>query len=355
MLSTTSALAATASTLTGRVIIDIAGTSLTDEDQQLLQHPALGGLILFSRNYQDLSQLQTLIRSIRAIRPELILCIDQEGGRVQRIREPLTRLPALQRCEAVWMQDAASGERLAETLGWLMASEILSLDIDLSFAPVLDLDRQISEVIGDRAFSADMDCLHALASAYISGMERAGMAATGKHFPGHGGVAPDSHAMLPVDDRGFDEIADNDLRIFQRLFSKLPALMTAHIIFQRVDEQPVAFSSYWLKTLLRQQLKYSGLVFCDDLNMAGAKDWISDPVERGQRALDAGCDLLLLCNHRPDALLLLEGLRHASPLPIPQRNSLRRSTGWHWDGVVDGFFESQARRQAQQLIDQLLN
>ena len=341
----------TASAPTGRVIIDVEGTHLTQEDQQLLQHPAMGGLILFSRNYQDLKQLQSLISEIRSIRPELILCIDQEGGRVQRIREPLTRLPALQRCEAVWMKDATSGERLAESLGWLMASEILSLDIDLSFAPVLDLDRQISEVIGDRAFSADMDCLHALAGAYISGMERAGMAATGKHFPGHGGVAPDSHAMLPYDDRAFDEIADNDLRIFQRLFSKLPALMTAHIIFQQVDDQPVAFSSYWLKTLLRQQLNYTGLIFCDDLNMAGAKDWISDPVERGQRALDAGCDLLLLCNHRPDARLLLDGLRDASTLPTSQRNSLRRATGWHWDTFAD----SDARRQAQQTIAALLN
>jgi beta-N-acetylhexosaminidase len=343
-------MSSTASAPTGRVIIDIEGTRLTPEDQQLLQHPALGGLILFSRNYQNLTQLQSLIGEIRSIRPELILCIDQEGGRVQRIREPLTRLPALQRCEAVWMQDAAQGERLAESLGWLMASEILSLDIDLSFAPVLDLDRQISEVIGDRAFSADPDALHALAGAYISGMERAGMAATGKHFPGHGGVAPDSHAILPYDDRAFDEIADNDLRIFQRLFSKLPALMTAHIIFQQVDDQPVAFSSYWLKTLLRQQLHYAGLVFCDDLNMAGAKDWISDPVERGQHALDAGCDLLLLCNHRPDALLLLDGLRDAPTLPAAQRSTLRRATGWHWDTFAD----SPARHQAQQLIDQRL-
>jgi beta-N-acetylhexosaminidase len=337
--------------LTGRVIIDIAGTSLTDEDRQLMLHPALGGLIFFSRNIQDIPQLQALIAEIRAIRPELILCIDQEGGRVQRLREPLTRLPALQRCEKVWQQDADKGEQLAEALGWLMASEILSLDIDLSFAPVLDLDRQISEVIGDRAFSADMDCLHALACAYLAGMRRAGMAATGKHFPGHGGVAPDSHAMLPYDDRPFDEIADNDLLIFQRLLPQLPALMTAHIIFQHVDDQPVAFSAYWLKTLLREQLGYQGLVFCDDLNMAGAKEWISDPVERGQRALAAGCDLLLLCNHREDAKLLLEGLRDASPFPLAQRPLLRRAQGWHWNR----FEHSSERQAAQQMIDQLLN
>ncbi len=340
-----------ASALTGRVIIDIEGTSLSDEDRHLLLHPTLGGLILFSRNFQDITQLQALIGSIRAIRPELILCIDQEGGRVQRIQHPLTRLPALQRCEAVWLRDAAGGEQLAEQLGWLMAGEILSLDIDLSFAPVLDLDRQISEVIGNRAFSADMDCLHALASAYLAGMARAGMAATGKHFPGHGGVAPDSHAMLPYDTRPFDEIADNDLHVFQRLFTKLPALMTAHIIFQHVDDQPVAFSSYWLKTLLRQQLNYAGLVFCDDLNMAGAKEWISDPVERGLRALDAGCDLLLLCNHRQDARLLLDGLRDASSLPLSQRSILRRATGWHWQT----FAESTERRLAQQSIEKLLS
>jgi beta-N-acetylhexosaminidase len=269
--------------MTGRVMLDVAGTELDGEDRDLLTHPLVDGLILFSRNYEEPGQLRELIRAVRAVRPEMLIAVDQEGGRVQRLREGFTRIPP-------------------------MAEELRVLDIDISFAPVLDLDQGLSTVIGDRSFGAEPEQVIALASAWIAGMNSAGMAATGKHFPGHGAVAADSHNELPVDERGLDQIRARDLRPFAELRDELAGIMPAHMLYPAVDEhRPAGFSPYWLRELLRGELGYAGVIFSDDLAMAGAAGAGGSP-ERAEAALEAGCDRVLICNDRAAAVAVIEGL-----------------------------------------------
>ncbi len=289
------------------VILDIEKTSLTEEDRELLQHPAVGGLIFFSRNYEDRQQLCELIREIRSVRAELLLCVDHEGGRVQRFRQEFQHLPPMQKLGALFDIDENEARASAEALAWLMASELLSCDIDLSFAPVLDLDHSFSSIIGDRSFSASADTACVLAEAFLDGMHAAGMCTTGKHFPGHGSVKEDSHLELPRDTRNFEEIENHDLHPFVKLHSKLDAMMPAHIVFPAVDAQPVGFSSHWLKTILRKDMGYQGLIFSDDLSMEGAAI-IDTFAERASVALNAGCDSVLVCNNRVAAIEVVESV-----------------------------------------------
>lgn len=292
----------------GPVMLDLESTVLTDAEQKLLTHPLAGGVIFFSRNYVSPEQLRELVSSIRSINPELLLAVDQEGGRVQRFREGLTPIPAMQRFLPLYRKNATATLSIVKDSGWLMASELLALGIDFSFAPVLDVDDQRCEVIANRAFSPRAEEVVALAGAWIAGMHEAGMATTGKHFPGHGSVVADSHVELPVDERSLEQIASRDLIPFVELQSQLDAIMPAHILFPTVDaEFPVGFSSYWLKTVLRGDLGFNGVIFSDDLTMEAAAGSGSF-VERAQLALAAGCDMVLVCNHRQGALAVLEGL-----------------------------------------------
>lgn len=294
-------------TLRGPVIADISGLTLTQQESEFLLHRYLGGIILFSRNYQDITQLKKLISSIRAIRPELLICVDQEGGRVQRLVEGFTKLPPLhtigQYLDKLGLDTA---KKLANLLGYLMAKEVRAIGIDLSFAPVLDLHRGISEIIGNRALHRDPTKVAELAAEYINGMHQAGMPATGKHFPGHGAVAIDSHLGLPVDDRDFDEI-EEDMFPFAKLAQKLDAIMPAHIVFSKIDTQPVGFSTLWLKQILRQTLKFEGVIFSDDLTMEGAAG-LGDYPTRAKCALEAGCDFVLVCNNAEGAKAVLNYL-----------------------------------------------
>lgn len=295
----------------GPVIIDLLGLELTSEEKDLLQHPLVSGIILFSRNYESPDQIAELCSHIRnSVTKPLLITVDQEGGRVQRFREGFTRLPSMDYLGKLWEEDPDFASSLAESCGWLMAAELLAVGIDMSFAPVLDLNKKLNTVIGDRAFHSQPDPVIFLAKAYIQGMNRAGMAATGKHFPGHGSVSLDSHHALPVDERTITDIQQNDLIPFAHFIQHgIEAIMPAHILFPAVDNHPVGFSKRWLQDILRNQLQFSGTIFSDDLNMEGA-GFAGKYHERAEAALSAGCDMVLICNNRPGAINILDNLSH---------------------------------------------
>lgn len=296
--------------LLGPVMMDVAGLELTAEDRELLAHPLVGGLILFSRNYENPQQLQALMRAIRAERQPLLIAVDYEGGRVQRFREGMTGIPAMRRLGELFDKEPQQARLLATDSGWLIGAELRTFDIDLSFAPVLDLDGGMSEVIGDRAFHHDPAVVISLASAFISGMQAAGMAATGKHYPGHGQVAPDSHQELPVDERDYGAMAA-DLAPFQALIEAgLPSVMMAHILYPAVDNMPASLSRHWIEQRLRKELGFTGVVFSDDMSMGGAAAF-GGYAERCALALEAGCDMLPVCNNREGLVEVLDALSHA--------------------------------------------
>jgi beta-N-acetylhexosaminidase len=300
----------------GPIMLDIQGTELTAEDRERLRHPLVGGVILFSRNYQSPEQIETLVRAIHDLRhPQLLVAVDHEGGRVQRFREGFTELPPVRHLGQLYDQNPKRAKRLAETSGWLMATELRAVGVDFSFAPVLDLDRGVSQIIGNRAFHSNPEAVADLAHAYMTGMHHAGMAATGKHFPGHGGCAADSHLALPVDERGLADLLLEDIVPFERMIHfGLAAIMPAHVLFPRVDSRPAGFSRLWLREILRGRLGFQGVIFSDDLSMEGAKE-AGDVVARGKAAMAAGCDMILVCNDPAAADQLLSGLgTHDDPV-----------------------------------------
>ena len=301
----------------GSLMLDIAGTWLTAEDRQLLRQPEVGGLILFARNIENLLQVQELCRAIRAVRPDLLLAVDQEGGRVQRLRRDFVRLPAMRE-----FASRPNAQELAEICGWVMATEVLAVGLDFSFAPVLDLDYQRSAVVGSRAFEGDPQRASELAGAFIRGMHSAGMAATGKHFPGHGWAEADSHVAIPVDERGLDELRGRDLVPFRKLAAELDAVMPAHVIYPQIDDRPAGFSRRWLQDVLRDELGFRGLIFSDDLSMAGAHV-AGDAASRIEAALTAGCDMGLVCNDRGAAELALSALQRLGAQPSPALGRMR--------------------------------
>jgi len=289
-----------------KLMLDLQGLKLTPAEEQLLLRPSIGGLILFSRNIQDADQVAGLTAEIRSLRPDILLAVDQEGGRVQRLKKGFTRLPAMRELGRLYALNQAAGLDAARLIGQLMAAEVIQVGIDISFAPVLDIDYQTSEVIGDRAFATDIHSLIELTQAFVNGMHRAGMAATGKHFPGHGYVETDSHTALPIDARSLETIQASCLMPFVALASQLQGIMPAHIIYSSVADQPAGFSKFWLK-MLRNELNFTGMIFSDDLVMEGASQAGSFP-QRAAAALEAGCDQVLVCNNRDAALEVLDWL-----------------------------------------------
>jgi beta-N-acetylhexosaminidase len=278
-------------------MIDLKGIELQPEERELLRHPLLGGVILFARNYQSPTQIASLTRTIHGLRtPPLLVAVDHEGGQVQRFRQGFTRLPPARALGKLYDCNPAQARRLARHAGWLMAAELRAVGMDFSFAPVLDLERGVSTVIGDRAFHPAPKAVIALARAYIRGMSWAGMAAVGKHFPGHGSVAADSHVSVPVDGRDWRVIQGTDLMPFAQMVRfGLPALMPAHVIYSAVDSLPAGFSRFWLQEVLRGQLGFEGAIISDDLSMSGA-GVVGGLSERVNAALSAGCDIALVCN-----------------------------------------------------------
>jgi beta-N-acetylhexosaminidase len=306
----------------GPLLIDVAGTALDAADRELLAHPRVGGVVLFKRNYAEPAQLRALVADIQALRtPPLLVAVDQEGGRVQRFRAGFSELPPPRRIGQRFDADPQQGLAMARALGWLMAAELLACGVDLSFVPCVDLDYGLSEVIGDRALHVQGSIVAQLAIAYVHGMREAGMAATAKHFPGHGAVVADSHLALPIDRR---ELADmeQDLLPYRRLIgSGLAAVMVAHVLFPAVDPLPASFSRRWIEGVLRGQLGFTGLVMADDLTMAGAAA-MGGPLERTEQALAAGCDVVLICNDRAGVERVVQELRREID-PVAQLRLVR--------------------------------
>ena len=295
----------------GPVMLDLDGLELSDEERELLLHPALGGVILFGRNTHDADQVRALCRSIRELRPGLLLGIDQEGGRVQRLKEGVTRLPPMSRLGQEYRSAPEVTLRLCQDAGWLLGMEMAACGLDLSFAPVLDVDVGLSSVIGDRSFDADPEVVARLGGAFIEGLHEAGMAAVGKHFPGHGGVKADTHHEVARDERSLDQLRQHDLVPFERLAGKLDGMMPAHVVYPAFDPRPAGFSPSWLG-MLRETLGFKGTIFSDDLTMAGAQV-AGGPAERAKAALEAGCDMVLVCNDRPAATAVLDACVDQAP------------------------------------------
>ncbi len=296
------------------VVLDIAGTALDADDRRRLAHPLVGGLILFARNYSDRAQLTALCAEVKALRDDLLICVDHEGGRVQRFRsDGFTQLPPMRAFGRLWVDDGRGGEgsgamraiEAARAAGFVIGAELRACGVDLSFAPVLDLDHGPSGVIGDRAFHRDPRVVALLAGGLMHGLLRAGMANCGKHFPGHGWVAADSHDAVPVDRRSLKAILADDARPYEWLATTLASVMPAHVVYPRVDARPAGFSRRWLQDILRARLGFTGAVFSDDLSMEGARHLPGRAaelsyVEAAALALDAGCDMVLLCNQSVD-------------------------------------------------------
>ena len=282
------------------LIIDIAGTELTDDDRRRLAHPLVGGLILFGRNWQSRAQLTALCASVKRLRPDLLICVDHEGGRVQRFRtDGFTHLPPMRALGELWMHDAMRAQDAATACGYVLAAELRACGVDFSFTPVLDLDWGPSGVIGDRAFHADARVVAMLAKSVMHGLLRAGMGNCGKHFPGHGFVAADSHTDLPRDRRSLKAILADDAAPYGWLGMSLDAVMAAHVVYPKVDARPAGYSARWLQAVLRQRLGFAGAIFTDDLSMEAARHIEGrtvTPTEAVLAALHAGCDLALLCN-----------------------------------------------------------
>ena len=325
----------------GPVMLDIDGLSLSPADRDLLREPAVGGVILFSRNYESVGQITDLVSEIRALRsPALLIAVDHEGGRVQRFRDGFTVIPPMRRIGREYDRDTESGLKAAREAGWIIGAELRAAGIDLCFAPCLDLDWGVSEIIGNRAFHGNADVVADLASAFSRGLRSAGMAAVGKHFPGHGAVLADSHLKLPIDRRDYGLLLD-DMRPYERLIGNgaLTGVMLAHIVYEKIDAMPAGFSEYWIQRELRARLGFNGAVFCDDLSMQATRDYGSMG-ERARLALQAGCDMVLVCNDRDAAQQAVAALNeYSNPLSLvrfarlhgtghPLRETLLASEEW---------------------------
>ena len=314
----------------GPLMIDVRSTELTQSEREMLRHPLVGGVILFKRNFESPDQVKNLVKQIHALRePHLLVAVDQEGGRVQRFTDPLTKLPPMRALGHCFDAKGEASLDLAHASGWLMAAEVAALGVDFSFAPVIDVDRGLCDVIGDRALHPKPDVVAALAVAYMRGMNAAGMAAVAKHYPTHAGVVADTHLEVAEDRRPFAELLD-DLGPYRRLVDAgLAGVMAAHVVFSAVDPRPAGFSEWWLESQLRGQLGFSGAIFSDDLSMAGAAT-VGNMVTRVERALVAGCDMVLICNAPDKALDVLETLQR-DPNPRSQLRLMRLRQAKHWD------------------------
>jgi beta-N-acetylhexosaminidase len=309
------------------VFRDVEGLALNASDRERLLHPSIGGVVLFHENYRDRDQLRALVGEIKALRsPSLLVSVDQEGGRVQRFRDQFVRLPAMAPIGKIREQDVASGKTLAYDAGFVMASELRAMEIDISFAPVLDLNLVTNPAIGDRAFHSDPKIVTELAGCLIQGMADAGMPSVGKHFPGHGGVSADSHAALPVDARQLAQIRDIDLAPYVALIDehRLDAVMTCHVQYEHIDPAPSTFSDFWLQQVLRKELGFNGIVFSDDLHMQAAVDIAADPATRARTALASGCDVVLICRDPAAADAMCEASLAANSASAARLDTLWR-------------------------------
>ncbi|MBL7003386.1 MAG: beta-N-acetylhexosaminidase [Gammaproteobacteria bacterium] len=333
----------------GPVMCDIKGLTLSDSDRVRLCKKQVGGVILFTRNYESPQQIKALIDDIHQLRtPRLIVAVDHEGGRVQRFRAGFESIPAMRVFGKIFDQNEQKAINQTETIGWLVASELLHYGLDLSFAPVLDIGDPVSEVIGDRAFHKDPKVITRLANAWIRGMRAAGMEAVGKHFPGHGSVQGDSHHVMPFDNRSYEQIQQLDLIPFAQVIkTHLSGVMMAHVIYEQVDTLAAGFSKFWIGKCLRQILNFDGVVFSDDLSMAGAES-AGSYAQRAFKSLEAGCDMLIVCNNEDGADEVIEALGEYNN-PVSQI----RLTRLHGKKPQKNVFETKQWKHAKQVLEQL--
>ena len=331
----------------GPAVIDVVGPALTDEDRNRLRHPAAGGIILFARNYENPEQLLNLNNEIERLRePALLICVDHEGGRVQRFREGFSAIPPMRTLGKLWDRDRDAAQESARAIAYIVGAELAAHGVDFSFAPVLDLDYGGSSVIGDRALHFDPTAVGALGACIVKGFADAGMGAVGKHFPGHGYAEADSHVAVPKDDRKFTDIAKKDLVPFRATIEAgLAGVMPAHVIYGQVDPEPAGYSKRWLQEVLRGKLGFQGIIFSDDLSMEGASVAGGVP-ERARAALGAGCDMVLLCNDPAGQELLLDSLKDVPPASPDRVERMRRKGG-------RDLRKSVAYREARELLKQL--
>ncbi|MGR6873676.1 beta-N-acetylhexosaminidase [Pseudomonas sp. HK3] len=296
-------------------ITDVQSSALSDEERQWLKHRFLGGIILFTRHFQSRDQLAALVKEIKTINPRLLITVDHEGGRVQRFREGFTHVPAMGRIGALYSHDPDKAVALAKSAAIVLAYELQEVGIDLTYAPVLDINYDRNNVIGDRGFCADKNVIKILAASFMSGLKEMDFAVVAKHFPGHGWVNLDSHVACPIDERSFTEIEQQDLEPFKQLLPAIDWMMPAHVVYESVDSEPAGFSQVWLKDILRKKMGFEGRIVSDDLSMAGAAVK-GDYQQRALAAVNAGCDILLACNHAEASIEILKGLEALSVEPF---------------------------------------
>ena len=317
--------------LFGRIMIDVAGTSLSQEDKQLIANKNIGGIIFFSRNYVSLEQIRNLVNEIKSVKENILFAVDQEGGRVQRFTGEFSKLPSLQ--DIYKYSKKNNDSDFCKEIAWLTSSELIAAGIDINFAPVVDLNEGSSLIIGDRSFSSNSHDVIKFAEDYIEGMHQAGMKATAKHFPGHGGVVEDSHKVLPEDKRSLDELMLSDIQPYLKLTKKIDAVMCAHVLFSSIDKNIPSYSNFWLNEFLREQLKYKGIVFSDDLSMVGAGD--HECKYRAQKSVEAGCDMILICNSRQD---VIDTVKHFDELgidPVKKISNMKINNQINWNELIE--------------------
>ena len=313
----------------GRLMLDIYGTSLSNEDKDLLMNKHVGGLIFFSRNFGSFNQITNLVHEIRNIKENIIIAVDQEGGRVQRFNKEFTKIPTMQ--EVAKYANSNNDMSFLKEVGWLISSELIAAGIDLNFAPVLDIDDKTSSIIGDRAFANNALDVISLTSNFIDGMHEAGMKSTGKHFPGHGGIFEDSHIELAEDHRELEDLMGLDIKPYIELSNKLDAIMCAHILFPNIDKYIPSYSRYWLKDILREKIKYKGLIFSDDLSMFGAGDLSF--ANKAVKSIEAGCDMILVCNNRYEAINVIEAFEKNDIDLSKKIHQMRKTSNTDWDDL----------------------
>ena len=313
----------------GRLMTSLEGASLTSEDKKLLSNKHVGGIILFSKNFESQPQIQSLCSEIKSVKENIIIAVDQEGGRVQRFKNEFTLLPSMQDLGDYAAKKNNMG--ICHEVGWLMASELIASGIDISFAPVLDVDRETSSIIGNRAFSNDPKLLIELARNFINGMNEAGMLATGKHFPGHGGIFEDSHISEPVDTRSYEKLLEIDLKPFIQLKNNLGAVMTAHITFPKIDDIRVSYSNLWIKKILKEKLGFKGIVFSDDLSMKGAGDFSMG--EKAMKSIEAGCEMVLVCNDYDGTMEIIDAFEKNNVQMSAKIKDLKNSEDINWNDL----------------------
>ena len=308
-------------------MLDIDGKSLSIEDKTLISNKHVGGLIFFSKNFESFQQISNLVKEVREIKENILIAVDQEGGRVQRFNNEFTNIPSMQ--EIGRFAKEHNDSSICKDIGWLTSSELIATGIDINFAPVLDIDESTSSIIGNRAFSNNPDEVISMASDYIDGMHEAGMSSTGKHFPGHGGVVEDSHKELPEDIRQLDDLMSFDMTPYIKLANKLDAIMCAHILFPNVDKDIPSFSKRWVKEILRNKINYDGLIFSDDLTMLGAG--VEPCSEKARKSIQAGCDMVLVCNNRKEIDGVINLFDELGIEPSERLSKMKKSTNIDWN------------------------